>query len=93
MLQRDLVDAIARAESVRCRVPPRQHPAHRITMFDISLLGFEVLEYPAYSPNLAPMDFNVFLDIKADIRGRKLDSVQELRRATMRLDNFHVTCT
>jgi len=59
-------------------------PANRAasTMLDISLLGFEVLEHPPYSPDLAPMDFRVFPEMKACLRGRKFDSVQELRRAT-----------
>ena len=37
-------------------------PGHRAasTQLEISLLGFEVLEHPSYSPDLAPMDFRVF---------------------------------
>ena len=88
VLRRDLVDAIARKRPGLdlCDVVFHQDnaPAHRAasTMLDISLLGFEVLEHLPYSPDLAPMDFRVFPEMKAFLRGRKFDSVQELRRAT-----------
>jgi hypothetical protein len=64
-------------------------------MLDISLLEFEVLEHPPYSPDLAPMDFRVFPEIKSCLRVRKFDSVQELRRATRDAmkPKFHVTGT
>jgi len=82
VLRRDLVDAIARKRPGLdlCDVVFHQDnaPAHRAasTMLDISLLGFEVLKHPPYSPDLAPME------MKACLRGRKFDSVQEFRRST-----------
>ncbi|XP_052771080.1 neuronal acetylcholine receptor subunit beta-3-like [Mya arenaria] len=40
-------------------------PAHRAasTQLEIAVLGFELLEYLFYSPDLAPMDFRTFPDI------------------------------
>jgi hypothetical protein len=37
-------------------------PGHRAqsTQLEISLLGFETLEHPPYSPDLKPMDIRVF---------------------------------
>lgn len=88
VLRRDLVDAISRKRPGLdlCDVIFHQDnaPAHRAasTMLEIGVLGFQVLDHPPYSPDLAPMDFRVFPEIKASLRGRKFDSVQELRHAT-----------
>lgn len=57
-------------------------PGHRAesTHFEISLLGFELLEHPPYSPDLAPMDFRVFPELKASLRGIRFDSAEELTK-------------
>jgi hypothetical protein len=52
---------------------------------EISLLGFETLEHPPYSPDLAPMDFRVFPEIKAQLRGRRFVSGLELQIETQRI--------
>ena len=52
---------------------------------EISLLGFETLEHPPYSPDLAPMDFRFFSEIKALLRGRRFDSGLELQIETQRI--------
>lgn len=41
-------------------------PGHRAEsiQLEISLLGFDVLEHPSYSPDFAPMDFQVFPELK-----------------------------
>ena len=59
-------------------------PGHRAqsTQLEISLLGFETLEHPPYSPDLAPMDFRVVPEIKAQLRGRRFDSGLELQIET-----------
>ena len=61
-------------------------PGHRAlsTQLEISLLGFEVLQHAPYSPDLAPMDFKVFPEIKASLRGIRFESAQELTRETQR---------
>ena len=39
------------------------------TQLELDLLGFECLKHPPYGPDLAPMDFAVFLYIKSFRRG------------------------
>ena len=62
-------------------------PGHRAqsTQLEISLLGFETLEHPPYSPDLAPMDFRVFPEIKAQLRGKRFDSGMDLQIETQRI--------
>jgi len=59
-------------------------PAHRAksTQLEISLLGFEILEHPPYSPDLAPMDFRVFPELKSQLRGKHFDSADDLVKHT-----------
>ena len=40
--------------------------------------GFEILEHPAYSPDLAPSDFYLFPTLKKELRGRIFDSDDEV---------------
>jgi len=42
-----------------------------------------VLEHPAYSPDLAPSDFILFLKIKKILKGRHFDDTNEIRSNTM----------
>jgi len=37
-----------------------------LTMAKINELKFELLEHPPYSPDLAPSDFHLFLDLKKE---------------------------
>jgi len=69
-------------------------PAHRAapTMLDISLLEFEVLEHPPYSPDLAPMDFRVFPEMKACL-GNSTAFRSYAAPPGMQLDHFHLTGT
>jgi transposase len=41
-------------------------PAHRAlaTQKELAYLGFQCLDYPPYSPDLAPLDYNLFLGLK-----------------------------
>jgi len=48
----------------------RPHTAH-LTINTIWQLNWEVLEHPAYSPDLAPSDFHLFGPLKNDLRGRR----------------------
>ena len=45
------------------------HTAH-LTINTIRQLDWEVLEHPAYSPDLAPSDFHLFGPLKNALRGR-----------------------
>lgn len=54
-------------------------------MLEIGVLGFELLPHPPYSPDLAPMDFRVFPELKAQLRGTRFGSVHELNTASQRI--------
>jgi histone-lysine N-methyltransferase SETMAR len=47
----------------------------------INHLGFEVLEHPAYSPDLAPCDYHLFGPLKDALRGRRFSTDKEVREA------------
>ena len=36
--------------------------------------GWKTLQHPPYSPDLSPRDFDIFGDLKKDIRGRRVAS-------------------
>ena len=40
--------------------------------------GFEILDHPAYSPDLAPSDFYLFPTLKRELRGRIFESDDEV---------------
>ena len=40
--------------------------------------GYELIPQPAYSPDLAPSDYFLFLNLKKDIRGRHFQSNKEV---------------
>ena len=42
-----------------------------------------VLEHPAYSPDLAPNDFFLFLKIKGVLKGRHFDDIDDIRNNMM----------
>jgi len=44
-------------------------------------LGFEVLEHPAYSPDLAPSDYHLFGRLKNALRDRRFSTDKEVREA------------
>jgi len=41
-----------------------------------------VLEHPAFSPDLAPSDFLLFLKIKEILKGRHFDDIDDIRSNT-----------
>ena len=56
----------------------RPHTASQ-TVETINHLGFEVLEHPAYSPDLAPSDYHLFGPLKNALRGRRFSTDKEVR--------------
>jgi hypothetical protein len=42
---------------------------------------FEVLDHPAYSPDLAPLDYNLFDALKDALRGCRFISDEEMKEA------------
>ena len=53
----------------------------KATIETINKLGFEVLEHPAYSPDLAPSDYHLFAPLKDALQGRKFSSDESVQKA------------
>ena len=54
-------------------------PAHRplATQKKLAYLGFQCLDHPPYSPDLAPSDYNLFPGLKKQMKGRHFSSEAE----------------
>ncbi|UYV69388.1 hypothetical protein LAZ67_6003414 [Cordylochernes scorpioides] len=57
------------------------------TVSTIIKSGFEVLEHPAYSPDLAPSDYFLFGLIKKELKGKRFDSDEDVQKVVQ--DIFH----
>ncbi|UYV69001.1 hypothetical protein LAZ67_6001978 [Cordylochernes scorpioides] len=57
------------------------------TVSTIIKLGFEVLEHPAYSPDLAPSDYFLFGLLKKELKGKRFDSDEDVQKVVQ--DFFH----
>jgi len=55
-------------------------PAHRAlaTQKKLAYLGFQYLDHPPYSPDLAPSDYNLFPGLKKQLKGRHFSSDAEV---------------
>ena len=55
-------------------------PSHKslVAMAAISTAGFELLDHPPYSPDLAPSDYRLFPKLKEHLRGKKFSSDNEV---------------
>ena len=55
-------------------------PAHRAlaTQKKLSYLGFQCLDHPPYSPDLAPLDYRLFPGLKKQLKGRHFWSDTEV---------------
>ena len=51
------------------------------TLQTLVKLGFTVLEHSAYSPDLAPSDYHLFVPLKEALRGRRFTSDEEVKEA------------
>lgn len=49
-------------------------------MTAIGELGWELLPHPPYSPDLAPSDFHLFAELKKPMRGKRYDSLKEVKK-------------
>ena len=58
-------------------------PCHKaqFTMDVFQRLNINLVDHPAYSPNMAPCDFAFFPRPKAQLRGNRFNNEEELRRA------------
>ena len=59
-------------------------PAHRAntTRLELDLMGLKTIDHSPNSPDLAPIDFAVFLEIKVQLKGRRFTSLEELTYST-----------
>ena len=55
-------------------------PAHRAlaTQNKLAYLGFQCLDHPSYSPDLAPSDYHLFPGLKEQLKGRNFSSGAEV---------------
>jgi len=55
-------------------------PAHRAlaTQKKLAYLGFQCLDHPLYSPDLAPLDYHLFSGQKKQLKGRHFSSDAEV---------------
>ena len=55
-------------------------PSHRAlaTQKKLAYLGFQLLDHPLYSPDLAPSDFHLFPGLKNQLKGRHFSSDAEV---------------
>ena len=58
----------------------RPHTA-AATVKTVQQLGFELLQHPPYSPDLAPSDYHIFSPLKEALRGRRFTSNEEVKEA------------
>ena len=58
----------------------RAHTA-QLTINTILQLNWEVLEHPAYSPDLTPSDFHLFGPLKNALRSRRFAAADEVKEA------------
>jgi len=54
-------------------------PAHRAlaTQKKVAYLGFQCLDHPPYSPDLAPLDYHLFPGLEKQLKGRHFSSDAE----------------
>ena len=74
----DLCDFILHQDNA----PPHTAASSQL---EIDVLGFQRLSHPPYSPDLAPMDYRVFPEIKSELRGLRFDSAQDLVTEIMKI--------
>lgn len=60
----------------------RPHVAQK-TMSLIQEFGWEVIDHPPYSPDVAPSDYHLFPALKKDLGGRKFATDEEVRQAVL----------
>ena len=58
-------------------------PAHRALAAQkkLAYLGFQRLDHPPYSPDLAPSDYHLFPELRKQLKGRHFSSDREISAA------------
>ena len=60
-----------------------------VTSLELAALGLGTISHPPYSPDLAPFDFAIFPTIKAQLKGHRFNSLQELQTETLRITRHY----
>ena len=60
-------------------------PVHMVALADSAVkeCGFEEIQHPPYSPDLAPSDYYLFSKLKKDLRGKKFYDDEQVKTAVM----------
>lgn len=53
----------------------------RVTNAKIQELGWDRLDHPPYSPDLAPSDFHLFRSLQHCLKGKRFDSIDEMQES------------
>lgn len=63
-------------------------PSHTAeeTQLEIDVLGFQRVEHPPYSPDLAPLDFSYFPALKSHLRGRRFEDRADIKHAILKFN-------
>lgn len=58
-------------------------PVHksRVALAALHKVGFEIVNHPPYSPDLAPSDYYLFPEMKKELRGKKFTADDEVKEA------------
>jgi len=57
----------------------RSHVARDIKAF-LDQFGWDVTSYPPYSPDLAPSDYHLFLNVKEHLGGKRMETDEEVKK-------------
>ena len=66
------------------RLHQNNSPPHTAasTLLELDMLGFGRVDHPPYSLDLAPFEFNVYPEVKSQLKRHQFSSLQELHSAT-----------
>jgi hypothetical protein len=53
----------------------------RISAKKLTYQGFQCLDHPSYSPDLAPLDYHLYPELKKQLKGRHFSSDAEVNAA------------
>lgn len=58
-------------------------PVHksRVALAALHKVGFDIIDHPPYSPDLAPSDYYLFPNLKRELRGKKFSTDEEVKDA------------
>ena len=84
-------------KSSQCHFHQDNAPVHNsilVTKY-LTKMGIKTVPYPPYSPDLAPCDFWIFLQLKEKLRDCRFETIEEMKEAVMKVidtltqEDFH----